>query len=361
MRVLIAGGGTGGHVFPGLAIAEEFQERDRDVRILFVGTRKGQESQIIPREGFPIEFITAEGLMGRGLVNGFIAMVKLGAGILKSLKIVRAFRADLAIGVGGYASFPLIVAARLLRVKSIIQEQNTIPGITNRILGKWVDKVFIAFDQARSYFPAGKCVMSGNPVRKRLRERGPGHKGAKFTILVIGGSRGAHELNQAMIEALDYLHEMRGSLKVIHQTGEKDYPDISAAYQKKGVEAEVYPFISEMERVYASAHLVICRSGALTLAELMMFHKASILIPYPFAANRHQELNARELVSKKAARMIMSSDLNGQLLAREIIDLFQHPAAIEEMEKKAAELSRPDAAKEIVDVCYQMVCGGAGV
>jgi UDP-N-acetylglucosamine--N-acetylmuramyl-(pentapeptide) pyrophosphoryl-undecaprenol N-acetylglucosamine transferase len=357
MKVLIAGGGTGGHVFPGLAIAEEFQERDKDARILFVGTRKGIEAQIIPREGFSIEFIPAEGLMGRGLVNRFMAMVKLGVGILKSFKIVRTFRADVAIGVGGYVSFPLIMAARMLGVKSVIQEQNTVPGITNRILGKWVDKVCVAFEQALCYFPAGKGIVTGNPVRKRLLRHGPGQKDEKFTVLVIGGSQGAHELNQVMIESLDYLDEIKSLLQVIHQTGEKDYPEISPAYQKKGFEAEVLTFISDMERVYSRAHVVICRAGALTLTELMVFHKASILIPFPFAAHRHQELNACELVSKKAARMIMSSDLSGQLLAREIIDLFQNPAAIEEMERRAGELSRPDAAKRILDVCYQLVSG----
>jgi UDP-N-acetylglucosamine--N-acetylmuramyl-(pentapeptide) pyrophosphoryl-undecaprenol N-acetylglucosamine transferase len=361
MRVLISGGGTGGHVFPGLAIAEEFQERDGDTRILFVGTRRGIEAWVIPQEGFPIEFITAEGLKGRGLLKGFIALVKLGMGIIQSVRIVRNFMADLVIGVGGYASFPLILAARVLRVKSVIQEQNTVPGLTNRMLGRWVEKVFVAFEQALRYFPSGKGVVTGNPIRKRLLKHGIINKGDKFTLLVIGGSQGAREINQVVIEALDYLEGIRNFLKIIHQTGEKDYPEVSKAYQKKGFEAEVYPFISDMERVYPQAHVVICRAGALTLSELMVFHKASILIPYPFAANRHQELNACELVSKGAARMILSSDLNGELFAQEILDLFQNPALIEKMERKTEELSRPDAAKKIVDGCYQIIWGGAGV
>jgi len=361
MKVLIAGGGTGGHLFPGLAIAEEFHERDKDTHILFVGTRKGIEARVIPQEGFTIDFITAEGLMDKGLFKGFIALVKLGLGILKSFKIVRNFRADLVIGVGGYASFPLILAALALRVKSVIQEQNTVPGLANRILGRWVDKVFVAFDQALSYFPKEKGVVTGNPIRKRLLEHGPERKGEKFTILVIGGSQGSREINQVMIEALDYLCGIRDSLKLIHQTGEKDYLEVSQAYQKRGFEAEVYPFISDMERVYPQAHLVICRAGAMSISELMVFHKASILIPYPFAASRHQELNACELINKRAARMIVSSDLNGQLFAQEIIDLFKNPDAIAEMERKAGELSRPDAAKKIVDDCYQMIYGEVGV
>jgi UDP-N-acetylglucosamine--N-acetylmuramyl-(pentapeptide) pyrophosphoryl-undecaprenol N-acetylglucosamine transferase len=287
----------------------------------------------------------------------FIAIIKLGIGVLTSLKIVRKFRADVAIGVGGYVSFPVILAAWMLGVKSVIQEQNTVPGITNRILGKWVDKVCVAFEQAVSYFPAGKSIVTGNPIRKRLLLHGTGRKDEKFTILVIGGSQGAHELNRVMIEALDYFDEIKSSLYIIHQTGERDYAEVSMAYREKGFETEVYPFISDMERVYSKAHVVICRAGALTLTELMVFHKASILIPFPFAAHHHQEINACELVNKKAARMIMSSNLSGQLLAQEIMNLFQHPDAIEELEKRAGELSRPDAAKRIVDVCYQLVFG----
>jgi UDP-N-acetylglucosamine--N-acetylmuramyl-(pentapeptide) pyrophosphoryl-undecaprenol N-acetylglucosamine transferase len=243
----------------------------------------------------------------------------------------------------------------------MIQEQNTVPGLTNRILGRWIDKIFVAFEQALNYFPEGKGIVTGNPIRKKLLKQGIGRKGDKFTILVIGGSQGAREINQVMMEALDYFRDMKDSLKIIHQTGERDYPGVFEAYQKKGFEAEVYPFISDMELIYPQAHVVICRAGALTLSELMFFRKASILIPYPFAANRHQELNACELVSKKAARMIMSSDLNGQLFAQEIMGLFKNPDAIAEMERRAGELSRPDAAKEIVDMCCQMVCGEAGV
>jgi UDP-N-acetylglucosamine--N-acetylmuramyl-(pentapeptide) pyrophosphoryl-undecaprenol N-acetylglucosamine transferase len=357
MRVLIAGGGTGGHVFPGLAIAEEFRRRDKDAKILFVGTRKGIEARVVPREGFEIRFVTAEGLVGRGIVKGLVAVMKLGPGIFTSLVIIRSFMADVVIGVGGYASFPLILAARILKVKSAIQEQNTIPGQVNRVAGRWVDSVFVAFEQALCYFPAGKGIVTGNPVRRRLLEQVTGRKSDTFTLLIIGGSQGSEEINRVMLEALDHLVAVKDSLAIIHQTGEKDYPRMADAYRQKGFNAEVYPFITDMERVYPLAHLVVCRAGALTLTELMIFRKASILIPFPFAANNHQAVNACELTSRKAARMILSCDVNGPLFAQEIINLFKHPEAIAEMERRVGELARPDAAERIVDVCYRMTGG----
>lgn len=361
MRVLIAGGGTGGHVYPGLAIAEEFRERNRDTEILFVGTKKGMEARFVPAEGFSIKFIPVEGFVGRSFLDRVLALAKLLIALFKSIMILKEFKADIAIGVGGYASFPVMIVAKLLRVKSVIQEQNILPGIANRLLGRWVDMICVAFEETVPYFPAKKVVVTGNPLRKKLLVSPNGRKDEKFTIFVIGGSQGAHQLNQVMIEALDYLEDLKNSLRIIHQTGEKDYSEVVEVYSYKGFDAEIYPFISEMERFYPRAHLVICRAGALTISELMVFKKASILIPFPYAAHRHQEFNALKLVKRDAARMLNSLTLNGEILAREIKNFFQYPLHLKEMERRAGELAQPEAAKVIVDHCYQLVRGGVGV
>jgi UDP-N-acetylglucosamine--N-acetylmuramyl-(pentapeptide) pyrophosphoryl-undecaprenol N-acetylglucosamine transferase len=355
MRVIIAGGGTGGHVFPGIAIAEELKMRDQTNEILFAGTSTGLEARVLPEKGIPLRTITVRGIKGKSLYDKLSALSVTPRAVVESLGIIREFNPDLAIGLGGYVSGPMLVSAFLAGVLRVIQEQNVIPGATNRIASRLAHRVFVSFEESTSYFTRQKVMVTGNPIRKEFAVRRDRPVREGFGLLVFGGSRGAHRINQAMIDALDYLGDLKPHLRLIHQTGIDDAPMVSQAYKDAGVTAIVEPFIKDMASAYRDSHLVICRAGATTLAELTACGRASILVPYPFAANNHQEINARCLVAKEAARMILDRDLSGDRLAVEIRSLLETPAQIEAMEAASALLGRPDAAKRIVDECCRMV------
>ena len=235
------------------------------------------------------------------------------------------------------------------------------PGLSNRILGRVVDRAFISFAESDRHFPRQKSVLTGNPIRQRIRseriapERGPE---AKFTLFIFGGSQGAHRLNLAMTEALGHLRDCRARLQIIHQTGDKDYPEVLEAYRREGFTAEVHPFLHDMDRAYAAADLVLCRAGASTLFELMAMGKPAILVPYPYAANDHQTLNARALVDAGAALMVSNGDLNGARLSEMLGQLCQDPARLSKMGERALALAQPGAAETIVKLCYEMVNHG---
>lgn len=355
MRWVIAGGGTGGHLFPGIAIAEAFLEREEGNEVLFLGTERGIEARVLADGRFPLRTIRAMPLHGRPMVDKARALWAIPRSIGEAMKLLREYRPNLVLGVGGYASGPGILAAALLGVKRAIHEQNVIPGMTNRVLKRFSQRIFISFEETRPYFPAERTVLTGNPIRKgilrraHLRERGD-----RFTILIFGGSAGAHRINMAMMEALPWLREMRSVWRFIHQTGRQDQDVVSKAYREGGFEAEVIPFIDRMELYYPKADLVICRSGASTVAELAACGKAAILIPYPYAAHHHQLINAQKLADRGAARMILDEDLKGHLLSEAIRDLYLHPGEREKMEKAIRTVARPKAAEEIVDQCYAL-------
>jgi UDP-N-acetylglucosamine--N-acetylmuramyl-(pentapeptide) pyrophosphoryl-undecaprenol N-acetylglucosamine transferase len=355
LKVIIAGGGTGGHLFPGIAIAEELSMRDTANRVLFVGTATGLEATVLPKRRIPLRTISVKGIKGKSLVCKVEALSGIPRAVLEAHAIVRDFEPDLIIGLGGYVSGPIMTSAFLGGVRRVIQEQNLIPGTTNRISGRVAHRVFVSFEESRRYFSPQKVLVTGNPIRKEftLSRQMPERKG--FGILVFGGSRGAHHINQAMMEALDPLEDLKLHLRVIHQTGTDDAPQVTAAYERKGFIAVVQPFIENMVAPYRESHLVVCRAGATTIAELTACGRASILIPYPFATNNHQEVNARSLVDKGAARMILDRDLSGETLAHEIRSLYENPAEIEAMERASAGLGKPDAARRIVDECNRLM------
>ena len=357
MKVLIAGGGTGGHLYPGVALAEEITTRQPGNHVLFVGTARGIEARVVPELGFPIRFIDVIGLKGKGILGMIRGLLQVPVAFMQSIRILREFRPDVAIGVGGYASGPVMLAAFLMRLPTAILEQNTVPGITNRVLSRFVDAVYVMFESTAVQFPRRKVQALGNPIRRQLLDNFLRSKieTAKFTILVLGGSQGAHALNLRMIEAVEYLKPIWGDIRVMHQTGESDKELVLKGYKELGFAADVSAFIDDMSSAYRQSDLVVCRAGATTLAEVMVAKKASILIPYPYAADNHQELNARSMVGAGASKMLLEREFDGKRLAEEITALFKDRDLMARMVQSASRTGRPEAAREIVDACVELI------
>ena len=355
MRVILAGGGTGGHLFPGLAVASEFQQRDRTTEILFVGTQQGIEARVLPGAGFALETIPVRGLKGRGIRGMLDALYGVPASLWRSLGIIRKYRPDFIIGLGGYASGPVLLAGKVSGVRCAIMEQNLRPGFTNKVLARFVDRVFTSYAKSSDYFGGEKVLETGNPIR--WRKLPAVERSEKFTVLVFGGSAGAHRINLAAVDAFRKLVDLSSSLRVIHQTGHADFDAIKENYGALPFETEVRPFIDKMDEAYARADLVICRAGATTVAELTAFGKAAILVPFPYAIYDHQRGNAQALQERGAAEMILDQDLNGDVLASRIRSYFSDRERIQRMASAARTLGRPDAAERIVAECYTLLRG----
>lgn len=355
MKVLVAGGGTGGHLFPGMALAEQFRVREPAGAILFVGTDNPLEISTLSKKGFDHVGIPAHGLKGRGLWRQVRSLAKIPKAFWQALGIIRRFDPDIIIGVGGYASGPVALAARLMGKKLVIHEQNLIPGLTNRILGRFAHRVFISFPDNLAIFKTSKIVVTGNPVRRELLTVKPAEKAAgRFTVLILGGSQGAHAINRAVVEALDHLKEP-ARMRFIHQTGPRDASWVASAYERHRMEATVEPFFQDMATIYRSATMVICRAGATTIAELTALGKPAIFIPFPFATNNHQELNARYVADSGGGEVVLERDLNGELLAERIDHYVSNPKALQGMSVGAEALGRRNAAELIVDECRRLV------
>jgi UDP-N-acetylglucosamine--N-acetylmuramyl-(pentapeptide) pyrophosphoryl-undecaprenol N-acetylglucosamine transferase len=354
MRLIIAGGGTGGHLFPGIAVAEEFLSRDRGNEVLFVGTERGIEARVLSRLGYRLECIATTGLRGMNFFSRIKGVWLLLTGYLQSRRIIREFRPDLVLGVGGYASGPLVLAAKQGACPCFIHEQNALPGLTNRLLAKRVKKVFISLEESRKFMPEGKSVLTGNPLRRQIlegvkRERPVTEPGGVFNLLVFGGSAGAHRINVAMTDALPSLTALRERIVITHQTGEKDLTEVRNAYDRQGFCAEVTPFIDDMAAAYGRADLIVCRAGATTIAEVTACGKACVFVPYPYAADDHQRKNAEALVGKEAGFLILDRELSGGTLASMIRELSRDLEKLKVVGENATALARPDAAKVIVD------------
>jgi UDP-N-acetylglucosamine--N-acetylmuramyl-(pentapeptide) pyrophosphoryl-undecaprenol N-acetylglucosamine transferase len=366
MRVLIAGGGTGGHLFPGLAIADEFKRRDEKTEVIFVGTEHGIEARVVPREGYPIKFLRAEGLVGVSVMKKIRAITKLFSAITDSHRIIKTLSPEIVIGVGGYASGATMLTACFKSIPTMILEQNSVPGLTNKILGRFVRGVCITYQESISFFPKVKTYLTGNPVRKQVL-KGSIESAYKlfslekslFTVFIFGGSAGARSINMAMIEALNYLHDLRGKVQFLHQTGTKDYEHVREAYRKTGFKGTITPFIYQMGEAYAVADIVVSRAGATTLAELTALGKPALLIPYPYAAGQHQELNARKLLEMGAAKMILNRELKGESLAESIRELFKNEAMRREMQRISRSVGRPDACAKVVDIALSYIKSAA--
>ena len=355
MRLIIAGGGTGGHLFPGISVAEEFLARDASNEVLFVGTERGIESRIVPQLGMKLECIPASGVRGKNGLAQLKGVALFILGYAQSRQILKKFRPDLVLGVGGYASAPLCLAARGMQIRSFIHEQNAIPGMTNRLLARFAGKIFISLEESRRFFPEGRVMFTGNPLRKAILSQVDVVDGTsaapskdKFNLLVFGGSQGASSINQALISALPHLGGLRARISIVHQTGKNDLAEVSAAYQKHGIEASVLPFIDDMASAYNAANLVLCRAGATTIAEVTACGKACIFIPFPHAVDDHQRKNAEALLKQDACLMILEQELSGERLAEEIQKLTADPDRVTAIGRNARSLARLDAAKIIV-------------
>ncbi len=358
MRLMVAGGGTGGHLFPGIAVAEEFLSRDASNEVIFVGTEYGIEARVLPLLGFQLECIATIGMRGKSRLSQMKGAFLLLKSYFQSKRILERFRPDVVLGVGGYASGPLMVAARRFPCKRFIHEQNAVPGFTNKRLAGFVDRVFLSLEESIRFFPSDKALLAGNPLRKEIlqevgRERTGQKSAAVFNLLVFGGSAGAHSINMALIEALPLLREVKDRLVIVHQTGDKDLEEVSAAYLKEGFTSDAYPFIHNMADAYSQADLVICRAGATTIAEVTACGKACLFIPFPFAVDDHQRKNATALVEKGAAFMLLNRELSGERLAGILLELIADPDRLKITGKRAGELARPDAAKVIVDAMLE--------
>jgi UDP-N-acetylglucosamine--N-acetylmuramyl-(pentapeptide) pyrophosphoryl-undecaprenol N-acetylglucosamine transferase len=367
VKLIIAGGGTGGHLFPGLALAEEFKKRDEASEIVFVGTENGIEARVLPREGYPLRFVRAEGIAGKSVFKKVKSVAKIFLSILDSYRILNSVMPEMVIGVGGYASGAVVLIAHLKSIPTMIHEQNSVPGMANRVLGRFVDRICVTYQESLSVFPPGKTFLTGNPIRPKIL-RGDREAAMRlfslekemFTIFVFGGSSGAMSINTTIVDALNHLGEYREKIQFLHQTGERDYESVRDAYRKSGFKGTVTPFIYQMSEAYAAADMVISRAGATTLAELTALGKPSLLIPYPHAAGRHQEYNAMKLREMGAALMILDHEMNGEMLATHIREMLESDVVRRDMQKASRGLGRPDASARIADIAVSMVKNHSG-
>ena len=365
--MIIAAGGTGGHLYPGVALAREFARMEPGSEAIFVGTVRGLETKVVPREGFELITITAQGVMGRGVWGALQGLAAVPVGLLECLAICRRRRPDLAIGLGGYTSPPLVLAAFLLGVKRAILEPNVHPGVANRVLSPFANLVFVSFADTAPFFAPEKTRIVGTPIRQEFlaseteTRSGEGKRG--HTLLVLGGSQGARSVNRAMVAALPRLLADHPTLRVIHQTGERDYEEVVAAYRNAGpppAQMEVVPFLFDVPRAVRQADLIVSRSGATTVAEITACGKPSLLIPFPHAIHGHQERNARILEQAGAATVILDAGLTGEALAAAITALLANPGRLGEMGRCSKALGRADSAERIVMACRALVgTGGA--
>jgi UDP-N-acetylglucosamine--N-acetylmuramyl-(pentapeptide) pyrophosphoryl-undecaprenol N-acetylglucosamine transferase len=356
MRLLIAGGGTGGHVFPALAIAEQLVAEQPDAALLFVGSAGGLEERLVPARGFALCTLPVGKLKGQGLGAKLRTLVGLGPALGRALRLVRRFRPHVIVGVGGYASAPVVAAGALLRRPVVLLEQNAIPGATNRRLARLADRVVLSFAGSERYFPGARTTLVGNPVRPELAAAfaaQPGRIAAGPGLLVLGGSQGAHRLNELVAEIAPALVAAVPGLRLRHQTGDSDLAQVSTRYA--GLPgAHAAAFIDDVAAAYADADLVLSRAGATTLAELALAGKPALLVPYPFAADDHQAANAASFVAASAARVLRQDDLDGPRLLAALVDLLRDDNARARMSAAMIAQARPDAARTVVALLREL-------
>ena len=370
-RILIAGGGTGGHLYPGIAVAKELLAQYPSARITFAGTARGIEARVIPREGFGLDLIRSSGLKGKSLTTAIRGALIAPVSLIDAWSIVSQRTPDLVIGVGGYSSGPVVLVAWLRGVPTMVLEQNAVPGLTNRLLARFVRAAAVTFDSTKTFF-GEKGFVSGNPVRAEFVADAPevrlkpdttnpteakGDEPSGVQVLVFGGSQGAHAINLAMVEAAPELAAGRPRLRLTHQTGERDVEMVRAAYAAAGIQADVQPFFYDMGRRVGSADLIICRAGATTIAEIAAAAKPAILIPLPTATDDHQRRNAEALAAAGAAEVLLQSEASGPVLAERIKQLAGDAECRARVSGQARKVARPDAAKVIADRAMELIRG----
>ncbi len=357
-RIVIAGGGTGGHLYPGIALAKALMRHDMNIEVLFVGTQQGIETKVLPCEGFKLKTILSAGLLGKKRLSRWMSWVKLPVGAAQSMCFLISKRPDLVVGVGGYVSGPLVLSAWILRVPILIHEQNSFPGLTNKWLGKIANKVAVSFKGSAKFFPKDKVEVTGNMIRDEFcqpREEFPEDHQGPFRVLVLGGSQGAHSINVAMVEALESLVSKRENIHITHQTGESDHKMVKNKYEGNGFSHDVRPFIDNVAEQYRKASLVICRAGATTLAEVTACGKVSVLIPYPYAAHNHQGKNAQILDTANAGEVVLDNELSGKRIAQSILRAMEDPKRLREMEENSYQLGNRDATEKVRQICMDLL------
>lgn len=355
LSVIIAGGGTGGHIFPGIAIAQEFKRRNPETQILFIGTSRGLETKIVPREGFDLHLIEVAALKRVSMLKRIKSLLMLPKSFFAVRSLIQQYKPHVVIGVGGYASGPMVLVAALMGVPTLVAEPNALPGFTNRILAHFVRSAAVTFEEARRFFGA-KAEITGNPVRAEffaIPPKLPADNDA-IHVFITGGSQGARAINLAMIGALPLLAEEKDRLSITHQTGESDYDKVRATYLEFGWRVEVKPFVEQMVDEFAKADLVICRAGATTVAELAAAGKPALMIPFPFAADDHQRKNAEAIERAGAGRMILQAELAPERLAQELLWLIRDPQQLARMAETSKKLGHPDAAAKVVDLALKI-------
>jgi UDP-N-acetylglucosamine--N-acetylmuramyl-(pentapeptide) pyrophosphoryl-undecaprenol N-acetylglucosamine transferase len=345
---LIAAGGTGGHIFPGIAVAEELRRRDPEARVIFVGTRRGLERRLVPQAGYELLLLPILPLNGVGWPRMILGLAALPWGLIRALGLLLWRRPSAVLGIGGYAGGPIVLMAALFGIRTVILEPNVRPGFTNRLLRPFARHAACAYAEARSLFGA-KGVLTGNPVRPSVARVAPKPHVAPLMLLAFGGSQGSRTLNQALVESLPYL-PAENRLRIVHQTGPAMHAQVVSAYAEARRPAEILPFLDDMDARYRAADLVFCRAGATTCAELAAAGKASVLVPFARATGDHQRVNALAFANAGAAVVIAERDLTGEKLAASVRQLIDDPHRITDMEKAARVLARPDAAKRVADL-----------
>jgi len=360
LRVVIAGGGTGGHLYPGIAVARELLARQPDAEVTFAGTAQGIEARVVPQEGFALDVLRSSGVKGKSLFDRARGAALVPISLADGWRIVSKRRPSLVMGVGGYSSGPVVLVAALRGVPTMLLAQNAVPGLTNRLLSRVVDAAAVTFDSTQAFFGV-KAFVSGNPVRPEFFAASGSHQESAIDdqtsvtrVLVFGGSQGAHAINVAMVEAASQLAAGGSHLRLVHQTGERDVEMVRAAYRQAGLQADVEPFLYDMGRQLGQADVVVCRAGATTLAEITAAGKAAVLIPLPTATDDHQRKNAEALAVEGAAELLLQKDLTGPELAARVLMLAADPGRRDRMAAAARSLARPDAARVIVDRALEL-------
>jgi UDP-N-acetylglucosamine--N-acetylmuramyl-(pentapeptide) pyrophosphoryl-undecaprenol N-acetylglucosamine transferase len=355
MRALIAAGGTGGHIYPALAVAQEMLKRSHDAAIRFVGTARGLETRLVPQAGFELSLIESAGLVNMGMVARARGLALLPKSFLAARQLIRSFKPQVVVGAGGYVTGPVLLTAALMGLPTLVMESNAIPGFTNRRLARFVKAAAVSFEVTMPFFP-GKAVVTGNPVRPNFFEIPARQREAgRISLLLFGGSQGSRALNEAMLAALPFLNAEREALHATHQTGPADFEKVRSAYEQAGwlTHADVRAYIDDMVQAFTEADLIISRAGATTSAELAAAGRAAIMVPLP--GQLEQQRNAEVLEKHGGARMILQAELSGERLAREIKALVNEPEKISKMEQAVRTLARPGAAAATVDLIEQLV------
>ncbi len=363
IRLMLTGGGTGGHLFPAIAAAEALCRRIPGSQVLFVGTKRKMDSTALEQYGYATASIHSMGLKGKNFFSLLKGVAVLPLSCLEAMLHIIRFRPDLVLGVGGYVTGPVIAMARIMGKPTLIHEQNSIPGLANRKLGALAARICLSLPGSEKQFPLKKTVLTGNPVRSGILElagKEEREEGGRITILVLGGSLGAHRVNELLPEAFAVGGEALKTVRLIHQTGANDAEMVTSSYKEKGIDAEVAPFFTDMAAVYAKADLLVSRAGATTLAELAVLGKPAILIPYPYAADNHQEKNAEFYVQGGGALMFRERELTASKLADTLTELVTEKARLKKMGMAMRKKAFPHAAERIVDECLNCITGKCG-